>query len=643
MPLPAFESTGFSESWDSAPSYSDITAGLQKAKSYLPITQAGFRTGRSVRDNTFSLRTLMELAIELEKELIVLFIDMEKAFDRISHAFLEEALRDAGASDKSIAMVRALYAQTMGKARVTAADGSFVYSRQFPIKRGTLQGNLASPLLFIVALEYAFRNCDTGSNFSILGLYLDQLTYADDSALLCDSVEEASTRMTALKEGLMKMADMSIHDGKTKVMHCQKTIKVPKPKAEEYKTVEVKALLKFVCEACGMDYPTKGGLDSHQAQHCPLFKTMDKTNHEVETVLDSRGPNELDQRFYLLKYVGYDDPKDYKWSRARWCNCSKLIAEFWQSKGMCEDDIMPEGPNLCSAGKTLGYTLRCKLCNHFCKTTTAMKTHHSTHCKCKPKSRAGTLAEKAIKRLRMRQAQKELPTVMMGDVELENVWSATYLGSEFEADGNSNQARAVRCAMAKQQFGRFMQIWMDKEVPLDQKLKLYSGGVVSILVSGHETWKMDPKTQASLKGWNARCLHVITGREIKDEHRHPTYNLDHALRARRLRWAGQILRQEVEDSLPKQILSALLQHDIDTNNSDRYSLLMDAPSFSTVEEAIMMAKDRHKWARLIRELDPTISNDQHTNKRIGEASTELNVSASEWKKGADIHDGQFYG
>ena len=88
----------------------------------------------------------------------------------------------------------------------------------------------------------------------------------------------------------------------------------------------------------------------------------------------------------------------------------------------------------------------------------------------------------------------------------------------------------------------------------------------------------------------------------------------------------------------------MLQHDIDTNNSDRYSLLMDAPSFSTVKEAIMMAKDRHKWASLIRELDPTISNDQHTNKRrIGEASIELNVSASEWMKSADIHDEQFYG
>ena len=55
--------------------------------------------------------------------------------------------------------------------------------------------------------------------FSILGIFLDQLTYADDSALLCASVEEASTRMAALKKGLLEMADMSIHDGKTKVMH----------------------------------------------------------------------------------------------------------------------------------------------------------------------------------------------------------------------------------------------------------------------------------------------------------------------------------------------------------------------------------------------------------------------------------------
>ena len=57
---------------------------------------------------TFSLRlrVLMELAIELKKELIVILGDMGKAFDRISHALWEEALRDVGASDKSIAMIK---------------------------------------------------------------------------------------------------------------------------------------------------------------------------------------------------------------------------------------------------------------------------------------------------------------------------------------------------------------------------------------------------------------------------------------------------------------------------------------------------------------------------------------------------------
>jgi hypothetical protein len=199
-------------------------------------------------------------------------------------------------------------------------------------------------------------------------------------------------------------------------------------------------------------------------------------------------------------------------------------------------------------------------------------------------------------------------------------------------------------AIAKQQFGRFMPIWMAKEIDIKQKLRLYSGGVISVLSSGHETWKMDPKTQASLKGWNARCLSVITGREIADEHRHPTYNLDHALRARRLRWAGQLLRKEQDMSLPTQVIIALLQHDIDTENMERYSLLMDAPSFSNVEEAVKMAKDIHMWAKIIRELDPTLSNDPHKRKRkIGDIIAELNVNATEWKQGADIHDGQFHG
>ena len=79
--------------------------------------------------------------------------------------------------------------------------------------------------------------------------------------------------------------------------------------------------------------------------------------------------------------------------------------------------------------------------------------------------------------------------------------TATYLGSEYEADGNSNQARTVRMAIAKKQFGRFMPIWMAKEIDIKQKLRLYSGGVISVLSSGqlshhspHTTALIEKKT-----------------------------------------------------------------------------------------------------------------------------------------------------
>ena len=38
---------------------------------------------------------------------------------------------------------------------------------------------------------------------------------------------------------------------------------------------------------------------------------------------------------------------------------------------------------------------------------------------------------------------------------------------------------------------------------------------------------------------------------------------------------------------------------------------MDAPRFNSVEEAVEMTKDDYMWAKIIRELDPTLSNDPH--------------------------------
>ena len=140
-------------------------------------------------------------------------------------------------------------------------------------------------------------------------------------------------------------------------------------------------------------------------------------------------------------------------------------------------------------------------------------------------------------------------------------------------------------AIAKTTFGKLMEIWKATEISLKQKLRLYNAAVISIVSFGFETWEMPQKLEDSLRGWNARCLAAITGREISQEHRQPTFDLIAKLRARRLKWAGQILRQEPEDSLVHQVLMATAIHDLAAGNKRR-SLLMDAVEYTTSESAI---------------------------------------------------------
>ena len=185
----------------------------------------------------------------------------------------------------------------------------------------------------------------------------------------------------------------------------------------------------------------------------------------------------------------------------------------------------------------------------------------------------------------MQQRQKDFDHVRIGDHVMENVSSFTYLGSNFEADGNSTQDVKTRMAVAKKQFGSFMHIWLSNKIPLKQKLRLYKAGVLSVLTFGHTIWTLNAKLQSTIKGWNSRCMAVITGREIAEECRYPTIDLVAVLRARSLRWAGRELRKAPEESLVHQMLVAIAEHDLQLGIKIE-SILMDAPTYESVEELL---------------------------------------------------------
>ena len=119
------------------------------------------------------------------------------------------------------------------------------------------------------------------------------------------------------------------------------------------------------------------------------------------------------------------------------------------------------------------------------------------------------------------------------------------MGTNLEADGRSDQDVKIRMALARKQFGSFINIWQSEEVDLGQKIALYKAGdsVLSVLVYGHTNWTLSKKVESSLFGWNSRCLALITGRDVPEECRDPTLDLVATLQARALRWAGQELRK----------------------------------------------------------------------------------------------------
>ena len=122
--------------------------------------QAGFRAQRGCRDNILLLRVLYDQVINRKKSCVVTYIDYTAAFDSISHKFMDTTLADAGASNKSRALFRAIYKAASAVTKVSSTDGAEVKSKPFPIRRGVVQGDITSPLYFILSLELILKKHD---------------------------------------------------------------------------------------------------------------------------------------------------------------------------------------------------------------------------------------------------------------------------------------------------------------------------------------------------------------------------------------------------------------------------------------------------------------------------------------------------
>ena len=172
---------------------------MAECESFFSDWQAGFRQKRGCRDNILLLRIIYDKVIKENEKIVVTFIDFKAAFDSLSHKYIDAALAKAGATRKTRAIFRAIYAAATGVARVSGTQGKSVFSEPFDIARGVVQGDIISPILFILALDQLIKAHDvlgTGVKCNS-GLVVRVLGYADDAALLEPEIDDMSARLTS--------------------------------------------------------------------------------------------------------------------------------------------------------------------------------------------------------------------------------------------------------------------------------------------------------------------------------------------------------------------------------------------------------------------------------------------------------------
>ena len=294
---------------------------LPSSEIFLNDWQAGFRPGRGCRDNITILRALSAHFLELGECLAVTFIDYAAAFDSLSHKYIDRVLVEANVPNKERTMFRAIYSTASAFTRIKDADGKQAKSDVFPIRRGVLQGDITSPLFFIMALEHILKTHDNrvDKGVSLLSTIIHTLGYADDAALvdLGDpaGVIRATERLTKIAQGSLKDADMQIKIEKTKGMHIRKQDAIT-----DTTSVEAQQVCKFKCphSMCNFVFATKHGMQVHAS------KCRYKEEFVVERILDSKGPT-CAKRF-KIRWLGYGEEADTWEPRAN--IHPELIREF---------------------------------------------------------------------------------------------------------------------------------------------------------------------------------------------------------------------------------------------------------------------------------------------------------------------------
>ncbi|KAK3509090.1 hypothetical protein QTP70_020302 [Hemibagrus guttatus] len=166
--------------------------------------QYGFMPRKSTTDAIFALRILMEKYRDGLRELHCVFVDLEKAYDRVPREELWYCMRKSGVAEKYVRVVQDMYERSRTVVRCAVGQ-----TEEFKVEVGLHQGSALSPFLFAIVMDQLSEEVRQESPWTIM--------FADDIVICSESREQVEENLERWRFALERRG-MKVSHSKTEYM-----------------------------------------------------------------------------------------------------------------------------------------------------------------------------------------------------------------------------------------------------------------------------------------------------------------------------------------------------------------------------------------------------------------------------------------
>ena len=138
--------------------------------------------GRKIDQTVHMIRDLIDIANNEDEPAAFIFLDQEKAFDRVNHNFLYKTMKAFGIGDVFIQWIKTIYSNATAVLNING-----FLTKPIPLKRGVRQGCPLSALLYVLVIEVLAIQLRINPNivgFKIEGDKIVSAHYMDDTIII---------------------------------------------------------------------------------------------------------------------------------------------------------------------------------------------------------------------------------------------------------------------------------------------------------------------------------------------------------------------------------------------------------------------------------------------------------------------------